>query len=181
MDIVQSNLEKRDEMIEKYKANHNKTSLRKVHLVLDYSKNMLDRDFLPNTIYMVLTKAIEYVQEFFELNPLSNLAISTMRDRKCNLVVNFKNNPTDLVAALENLRKKNNLGEENLFEEFNKDPDADASLDIPLGMPRLSRRDLDRELPEGDLGVDGRPATLLHEGSADDSRVFEHSRRLRHI
>lgn len=155
MDIEQSNLERRDEVLEKHKASHNKTSLRKLHLVLDYSKNMLDRDFLPTVVYMVLSKAIDFVQEFFELNPLSNLAISTMRDRKCNLVVNFKNNPTDLVAALENLRKKNNLGEDNLFEEFNKDPDADASLDVPLGSPRLSRRGVAGERAKGQLGADG--------------------------
>lgn len=124
----------RDGLVEKYRENSKKTSLRKLHLVIDFSQVMLDKDFNPNIIYMVLTKAIEFVTEFFELNPLSNIALSMMKDRKCNLLCDFENNPNELVRILDNLRKKNSISEDKFFEDLNKDSDTNvATTDIPSG------------------------------------------------
>lgn len=148
-----NNMEKRDSIMEKYNVNYKKTSLRKLHLVIDFSKNTLDKDFQPNIIYMVLSKAIDFVQEFFELNPLSNIALSILKDKKCILLANLKNNPAEIVSVLENLRKKNSLSEDNLFEEFNKDPDAGTAADVPSGNTILLRRDIDGECFEGNLGA----------------------------
>lgn len=135
MDIEngQSNAVKRALVFDKYKENCKKTSLRKLHLVLDFTQIMLEKDFIPNTIYMVLSKAIDFVEEFFELNPLSNLALSLAKDRKCLLQTTFKNGPVELVAILEHLRKKNSISEEKFFEELNKDSEIVSTVDIPSG------------------------------------------------
>ena len=58
---------------------------------------MLEKDYNPNIVYVVLTRCIYFVQEFFELNPLSNIALSLMKDKKCIPVCGFKNSSTELV------------------------------------------------------------------------------------
>lgn len=137
MDIENSNTQattfRRDLVLEKYRENSKKTSLRKLHLVLDFTQNMMEKDFNPNTIYVVLSKAIDFVEEFFELNPLSNIALSLAKDRKCILQTSFKNSPTELVALMEHLRKKNSVSEDKFFEELNKDSDVVSTVDIPSG------------------------------------------------
>lgn len=115
------------------KETANKTSLRKMHLVIDFSQIMLEKDFFPNTIHMVLSKTTDFIQEFFELNPLSNMALSIMKDKKCVLLSNFKNNPSELLQIVENLRKKNSIAEEKFFEELNKDSEVAGKEDIPSG------------------------------------------------
>ena len=68
MDIeaTQTNTLKRDSILEKARLSYSKkTSLRKLNLVIDFTQHMLEKDFIPNTMYMVLTKAIEFVEEFF--------------------------------------------------------------------------------------------------------------------
>lgn len=138
MDIENTNTQiitfRRDQVLEKYRENSKKTSLRKLHLVLDFTQNMMEKDFNPNTIYVVLTRAIEFIEEFFELNPLSNVALSLAKDRKCILQTAFKNSPTELVALMEHLRKKNSVSEDKFFEELNKDSDVVSTVDIPSGI-----------------------------------------------
>lgn len=133
IEFSQTNATKRDSIIEKAKISSKKTSLRKLHLVIDFSQQMLEKDFIPNTLYMVLSKAIEFVEEFFELNPLSNLALSLIKDRKCLLQSNFKNNPSELISIMENLKKKNSTNEETFLEDLNKDSEALSTHDIPSG------------------------------------------------
>lgn len=136
MDIeyTQTNATKRDSIVEKAQLNSKKTSLRKLHLVIDFTQQMLEKDFNPNTLYMVLSKAIEFVEEFFELNPLSNMALSLIKDRKCVLQSNFKNSPSEIISILEHLKKKNSVNEETFFEDFNKDSEVVSTIDIPSGI-----------------------------------------------
>lgn len=111
-----------------------KTSLRKLHLVIEFSQIMLERDYPPNTIHNVLSKCIGFVEEFFELNPMSNIAVSLLKDRKCHLLINFTNNPKDITCEFERLMKKNSVGDDKFAEDFNKDADASGSQDIPSGV-----------------------------------------------
>lgn len=135
MDIeeAQTNAVKRESIIEKAKLASKKTSLRKLHLVVDFTQQMLEKDFIPNTLYMVLSKAIEFVEEFFELNPLSNIALSLVKDRKCLLQCGFKNSPSELISIMEHLKKKNSVNEETFLEDLNKDAEALSTHDIPSG------------------------------------------------
>ena len=128
-----TNATKRDTILEKAQVSSKKTSLRKLHLVLDFTQHMLEKDFNPNTLHMVLSKSIEFVEEFFELNPLSNIALSLIKDRKCLLQSTFKNNPSEIISILEHLKKKNNVSEETFLEDLNKDSEVVSTHDIPSG------------------------------------------------
>ena len=135
MDIedTQTNAFKRNSIIEKANLSNKKTSLRKLHLVVDFTQHMLEKDFTPNTVHMVLSKTVEFVEEFFELNPLSNIALSLIKDRKCVLQSTFKNNPNELISIMEQLKKKNSMIEETFLEDLNKDSEAVSTCDIPSG------------------------------------------------
>lgn len=110
-----------------------KTSLRKLHLIIDFSQVMLEKDFPPSLIHAVLVRAIEFVQEFLELNPLSNIALSFLRDRKCDLLCNFKSSPNEIIEILEKYLKKNSISEDKFIEDVGKENEKVNITDIPNG------------------------------------------------
>lgn len=149
---VTTTLGQRELILQKHIKASMKTSLRKLHLVIDFSQIMLDPDFLPNTIFMVLGKCIDFVQEFFELNPLSNIALSILKDKKCILLCPFKNGPAEIVRILTRLREKNRLGED-VYTEEHKDTEGAHTADIPSGRFGLNRDYFDGEHDDRYVGT----------------------------
>jgi Ssl1-like len=157
---VSSTRETREMILRKHQRASMKTSLRKLHLVIDFSQIMLDPDFLPNTIFMVLGKCIEFVQEFFELNPLSNIALSILKDKKCMLLCPFKNGPSEIIKILTRLREKNRLGED-VYTEEHKDSEGAHTADIPSGRFLVNRYNFYGKHDDCYMGVDERSAPLF--------------------
>ena len=54
--------------------------IRHVLLVLDMSEAMLEKDLRPTRYEIMLTYACEFVTEYFEQNPISQLGVIGMRD-----------------------------------------------------------------------------------------------------
>ncbi|KAK7617487.1 Ssl1-like-domain-containing protein [Phyllosticta citricarpa] len=78
--------------------------IRHVVLVIDQSEAMLDKDFRPNRYLAVLKYAQEYVGEFFEQNPISQMCVMGMYDGFCNRVSELSGNPNDHITPLRKLR-----------------------------------------------------------------------------
>lgn len=66
---------------------------------------MLDKDYRPGNRFVVTIKyAQDYVREFFEQNPISQMCVLAMHDGICIRVSEMSGNPNDHVVAIQGLR-----------------------------------------------------------------------------
>lgn len=96
--------------------------IRHLMIVIDLSIAMAEKDLRPTRYLLTLRYAIEFVTEFFEQNPISQLGIIGMRDGLAIRVSDMSGNPNDHIAKLQGLRTQ--------------DPKGDASLQNALEMGR---------------------------------------------
>lgn len=97
--------------------------IRHLVLVLDMSFAMLEKDMLPNRFRLTLSYAVEFVVEYFEQNPISQMGIVMMRQGIATRVSELTGNPAVLIDKLRELEK-------------DKEPDGDPSLQNALEMCR---------------------------------------------
>ena len=96
--------------------------IRTVVLVLDYSSVMREKDFRPNRSTMMISYVIDFVSDFFDQNPISQLSIVIMRNGLAQVVSELSGNPNDHIEALKRLKRV--------------DPEGDPSLQNALEMSR---------------------------------------------
>ena len=96
--------------------------IRVMVLVLDYSKVMREKDLRPNRGAMMIAYAIDFVNEFFDQNPISQLSVVIMRNGLAQIVSEVSGNPHDHIEALKKLKKT--------------EPEGDPSLQNALEMSR---------------------------------------------
>jgi transcription initiation factor TFIIH subunit 2 len=102
--------------------------IRHVVLVLDLSEAMLDKDMRPNRYIITLRYAQEYVREFFEQNPISQMCVLGMHDGLCIRVSDLSGNPNDHIIAIGSLRHPR--------QGIPKEPKGNPSLQNALEMAR---------------------------------------------
>lgn len=88
--------------------------IRHVFLLLDLSTSMLDRDLRPSRLELMLNHAQDFVSEFFDANPISQLGIIGLRDGLAVRVTPLSGNPAEHIKALQNKRKLEPSGEPSL-------------------------------------------------------------------
>ncbi|ODQ65760.1 component of the core form of RNA polymerase transcription factor [Nadsonia fulvescens var. elongata DSM 6958] len=88
--------------------------IRNMILVLDMSFAMLEKDLRPNRYALMLSYAIEFVNEFFDQNPVSQLGIIGMRDGLAIPISDVGGNPHAHIAALQSIRKQEPKGSPSL-------------------------------------------------------------------
>ena len=93
--------------------------IRHLYLVIDLSESMTDRDMRPSRLELTLKYAQEFVAEFFDQNPISQLAIVGTRDGMAERVSHLGGNPVEHVKALQNKRKLLPSGEPSLQNALN--------------------------------------------------------------
>ncbi|KAL2160026.1 hypothetical protein VTH06DRAFT_1681 [Thermothelomyces fergusii] len=74
--------------------------IRHLMLVLDMSFAMAEKDLLPNRYLLTLNYAVEFVREYFEQNPISQLGIVGMRDGIAVRISDMGGNPTEHIEKL---------------------------------------------------------------------------------
>ncbi|KAK0723189.1 Ssl1-like-domain-containing protein [Lasiosphaeria miniovina] len=74
--------------------------IRHLMLVLDMSFAMAEKDFLPNRYLVTINCAVEFVREYFEQNPISQLGILAMRDGIAVRISDLTGNPAELIEKL---------------------------------------------------------------------------------
>lgn len=84
--------------------------VRNVVLVLDCSDAMTEKDLRPTRYLLTIRYAQEFVTEFFEQNPISQLGVIAMRDGIAVTITEQSGNPNDHIVALEKLRTEDPKG-----------------------------------------------------------------------
>lgn len=102
--------------------------IRHVVLVLDLSEAMMEKDMRPNRFYTMINYTQEYVREFFEQNPISQMSVLGMHDGICIRVSELSGNPAEHAAAILALRSK----------ETGKEPKGAPSLQNALELARAT-------------------------------------------
>lgn len=97
--------------------------IRHLMLVIDMSFAMTDKDLLPNRYTLTLNYAVDFVREYYEQNPISQLGIIGMRDGVAVRISDMSGNPAD---HIEKLRKWNT----------DREPSGNPSLQNALEMCR---------------------------------------------
>ncbi|ODV90314.1 hypothetical protein CANCADRAFT_105044 [Tortispora caseinolytica NRRL Y-17796] len=78
--------------------------IRHMVLVIDMSDSMSEKDIRPTRAILTYNYAVEFVTEFFEQNPLSQMAILGMRDGISHVISPLGGSPHDHTQALRDLR-----------------------------------------------------------------------------
>ncbi|KAK3905370.1 hypothetical protein C8A05DRAFT_12812 [Staphylotrichum tortipilum] len=97
--------------------------IRHLMLVLDMSFAMAEKDLLPNRYLLTLNYAVDFVREYFEQNPISQMGIVGMRDGIAVRISDMGGNPA------EHIEKLRTWAEE-------QDPQGNPSLQNALEMCR---------------------------------------------
>ncbi|OCK77294.1 TFIIH basal transcription factor complex, subunit SSL1 [Lepidopterella palustris CBS 459.81] len=106
--------------------------IRHVVLVLDLSEAMLEKDMRPNRYITIIKYTQEYVREFFEQNPISQMSVMAMHDGLCLRVSELSGNPTDHIGAIQGLRFPKNP------RDVPKEPKGSPSLQNALELARAT-------------------------------------------
>ncbi|KAJ3364720.1 hypothetical protein GGF31_008931 [Allomyces arbusculus] len=76
--------------------------VRHLILVVDLSESMAEKDLKPSRHDLVLSTLSTFLVEFFDQNPLSQVAVVVTHDELAHLVTELSSNPADHVRALRN-------------------------------------------------------------------------------
>ncbi|KAF2672073.1 TFIIH basal transcription factor complex, subunit SSL1 [Microthyrium microscopicum] len=104
--------------------------IRHMVLVLDVSEMMLEKDMRPNRYRVMLRYLEEYILEFFEQNPISQITVLMMYDGRCIQLSELSGNPNDHINAIQKLRDGDGK------DELPKEPKGSPSLQNALEMSR---------------------------------------------
>ncbi|GAA5952601.1 hypothetical protein JCM10213_005634 [Rhodosporidiobolus nylandii] len=88
--------------------------IRHVYLVLDLSAAMLVRDFKSTWLDLTVQYAQDFVTEFFDQNPIGQMAIMISRDGLAERLTPLSGNPADHLKALQNKKKLEARGQPSL-------------------------------------------------------------------
>jgi transcription initiation factor TFIIH subunit 2 len=102
--------------------------IRHVVLVLDLSEAMMEKDMRPNRFITMINYTQDYIREFFEQNPISQMSVLGMHDGVCIRISELSGNPAEHVAAIQGLRSK----------EDGKEPKGSPSLQNALELARAT-------------------------------------------
>lgn len=106
--------------------------IRHVVLVLDLSEAMLEKDMRPTRFHATIRFAKDYVREFFEQNPISQMCVLGMHDGLCIRVSELSGNPADHISRIQGLRTPANA------QDFSKEPKGSPSLQNALELARAT-------------------------------------------
>ena len=88
--------------------------IRHMVFVVDLSTAMMEKDFRPTRYLVTLRYAVEFIREFFEQNPISQVAMVGMRDGVAVRISEMSGNPVDHITALQRLRQDEPKGSPSL-------------------------------------------------------------------
>ncbi|KAK9459650.1 Ssl1-like-domain-containing protein [Lipomyces oligophaga] len=88
--------------------------IRHLMLIIDLSNAMADKDLRPTRYQLSLTYSIQFITDYFEQNPISQLGIIGMKDGLAALISQLGGNPNDHISALQALKKQEPSGDPSL-------------------------------------------------------------------
>lgn len=115
--------------------------IRHLILILDLSQSMSEKDLRPTRYLLTLRYAQEFVREFFEQNPISQLGVLGLRDGLALRVSDMSGNPTEHLTAIQSLKTQDPKGLPSLQNGLEM---ARGAL---LYVPSSLRRSRQRQFP----------------------------------
>ena len=112
--------------------------IRHLILIIDLSSAMAEKDLRPTRYLLTIRYTQEFVTEFFEQNPISQLGIIGMRDGLALRVSDMGGNPSEHIAKLQSLREQEPKGHASLQNAL--DMGRAALLYVYLFSPTLRLR-----------------------------------------
>lgn len=112
--IVSGLIESKKKRIIKNVTPFQRGIIRNLILVIDMSSSMLEKDLRPNRHALTITNVIQFITEFFDQNPISQLGIIVMRNGIAQLVSQVSGNPQDHIDALKSIKKLEPKGDPSL-------------------------------------------------------------------
>jgi transcription initiation factor TFIIH subunit 2 len=88
--------------------------IRHLILILDLSFAMVEKDLRPTRYLLTIRFACEFVTEYFEQNPISQLGIIGMRDGIAVRISDMSGNPTEHIEKLKKLQDQQPQGNPSL-------------------------------------------------------------------
>ncbi|CAG8951373.1 hypothetical protein HYFRA_00007285, partial [Hymenoscyphus fraxineus] len=88
--------------------------IRHLILIIDLSFAMVEKDLRPTRYLLTIRYASEFVTEYFEQNPISQLGIIGMRDGIAVRISDMSGNPTEHIEKLKGLREQQGQGNPSL-------------------------------------------------------------------
>ncbi len=88
--------------------------IRHLILVLDLSSAMAEKDLRPTRYLLTLRYTQEFITEYFEQNPISQLGIIGMRDGIAIRISDMSGNPNEHIAAIQAYRPQEPSGNPSL-------------------------------------------------------------------
>ncbi|KAF8864456.1 TFIIH basal transcription factor complex, subunit SSL1 [Acephala macrosclerotiorum] len=88
--------------------------IRHLILIIDLSFAMVEKDMRPTRYLLTMQYATEFVTEYFEQNPISQLGIIGMRDGIAVRISDMSGNPTEHIEKLKKLRDQEPKGNPSL-------------------------------------------------------------------
>lgn len=88
--------------------------IRHLILIVDLSAAMTEKDLRPTRYLLTIRYCQDFVTEFFEQNPISQIGIIGMRDGLAVRVSDMSGNPSDHISNLQALRKEDPKGQPSL-------------------------------------------------------------------
>ncbi|KAH3899124.1 related to Suppressor of stem-loop protein 1 [Saccharomycodes ludwigii] len=79
--------------------------IRTMVMAIDYSEVMAEKDLRPNRVALTIQYLIEFIHEFFDQNPISQLGVITMKNGLANVLSPISGNPQDHLDILHNFKK----------------------------------------------------------------------------
>ncbi|KAL3470404.1 TFIIH basal transcription factor complex, subunit SSL1 [Aspergillus californicus] len=84
--------------------------IRHVIIILDLSQSMMEKDLRPTRYLLTLRYAQEFVRDFFEQNPISQIGVLGLRDGLALRISDMSGNPADHISAIQEMRSQDPKG-----------------------------------------------------------------------
>lgn len=128
---------RRKKMLEKSGMKSKLGMMRHIYLVLDMSNNMKAQDMKPSRLLCVLNLMEKFVEEFFHLNPISQIGLIVTKNKRAELISELQGNPRAHLEHLRRLAGKIKEGEgptnaQSATQACSGEPSLQNSLELAL-------------------------------------------------
>jgi hypothetical protein len=84
--------------------------MRHLYIILDMSDNMKLQDLKPSRLLCVLNLLEKFIEEFFHLNPISQIGLILTKNKRAELVSELAGNPRSHIEQIKKLAGKDGSG-----------------------------------------------------------------------
>ena len=123
---------RRKKLLEKSGKKTKLGMMRHLYVILDMSENMKLQDMKPSRLLCVLNLLENFVEEFFHLNPISQIGLITTKNKRAELISELAGNPKAHVEHIRKLAGKKGGSSQNANSACTGEPSLQNSLELAL-------------------------------------------------